>query len=298
MWMTSDHAPLLISVSPKVPFNSRFIFQRMWMDHPEFQNIVAQVWAEETTGSPSYRVAAKLRRLKVKLKTWNWGTFGDLNAKIIHLQAAISELEVRVQNSGSPEDDHTLNQYSSELRQVLAWDAELRFQKTRAKWLQDGDRNTKFFHAVIRERRRLNTITIHDTNGEITRDPKAISQQAALFFEALFKASPFIMHEELFENYPSLVTEEMNDKLSEIPSAQEIWDSVYQLSADSAPGVDGFTGHFFRGCWQTIQADMVEMILGFFKGDYLHHDIMATSLTLIPKVDKPRNIVDYRPISL
>lgn len=97
------------------------------MDHPEFQNIVAQVWAEETTGSPSFRVAAKLRRLKVKLKTWNWGTFGDLNAKIIHLQTAISELEVRVQNSGSPEDDHTLTQYSSELRQVLAWDAELRF---------------------------------------------------------------------------------------------------------------------------------------------------------------------------
>lgn len=62
--------------------------------------------------------------------------------------------------------------------------------------------------------------------------------------------------------------------------------------------MDGFTGHFFKGCWDIIQHDMVEMIHGFFMGDYLQHQVTLTALTLIPKVRKPRSLADYRPISL
>lgn len=180
----------------------------------------------------------------------------------------------------------------------MNWDAELRFQKTRTRWLQDGDRNTKFFHAVIRERRRMNTITLQEANGEVINDPKIIAQHAATFFGNLFTASPYAMHESLFDEYPRAVTNEMNSRLTAIPELQEIWDAISHLSSDSAPGPDGFTGHFFRGCWQIIQSDMVEMIQGYFLGDYLSHNIMATSLTLIPKIAKPMNIADYRPISL
>lgn len=45
---------------------------------------------------------------------------------------------------------------------------------------------------------------------------------------------------------------------------------------------------------------MVEMIQGFFKGDYLHHDIMATSLTLIRLINHgilgTTGLLVYRPL--
>lgn len=106
------------------------------------------------------------------------------------------------------------------------------------------------------------------------------------------------MHDELFHQYPSTVSLDMNNLLCAIPTSQEIWESICSLSADSAPGMDGFTGHFFRGCWNTIQADFVDMIQGFFLGDYLQQRVTATSITLIPKITKPRSLADYRPISL
>lgn len=90
----------------------------------------------------------------------------------------------------------------------------------------------------------------------------------------------------------------MNHNLSQVPSPQEIYKAACDLSTDSAPGMDGFTCHFFKGCWDIIQHDMVEMIQGFFMGDYLHHRVTLTALTLIPKVRKPRSSADYRPISL
>lgn len=81
-------------------------------------------------------------------------------------------------------------------------------------------------------------------------------------------------------------------------SAEEIWDAVCSLLADSAPCIDGFTGHFFQGCWSIVEANMIDMILGFFTGDYLHPRVTATLLMMIPKVSRPRALMDFRPISL
>lgn len=69
-------------------------------------------------------------------------------------------------------------------------------------------------------------------------------------------------------------------------------------SVDNAPDVDGYKGNFFQGCWPIIQEDILRMVQRYFLGDYLHKHMQLTSLTLIPKIKKPRTLADYRPISL
>lgn len=39
----SDHSPLLTS-APQIPYKPKFTFQRIWMDHTEFQSMVEQIW--------------------------------------------------------------------------------------------------------------------------------------------------------------------------------------------------------------------------------------------------------------
>lgn len=90
----------------------------------------------------------------------------------------------------------------------------------------------------------------------------------------------------------------MNEIICALPSPKEICNIIFSLSADSAPGIDGFTGHFFRGCWNIIQDDIVDMVHGFFLGDYLHQRVTSTSITLIPKIKESRSLADYRTTSL
>lgn len=66
----------------------------------------------------------------------------------------------------------------------------------------------------------------------------------------------------------------------------------------SAPRKDGFTGHFYRSCWDNIKDDLLEMVIDFFKGGYLPSDVTDTKLILIPKVDHARSMGDFRPISI
>lgn len=90
----------------------------------------------------------------------------------------------------------------------------------------------------------------------------------------------------------------MNQELCSIPSEQEIWESVKAIPPDSALSEDGFTGHFYRECWETIKEDIMEMVQDFFQGDYLHQSITTTILILLPKTLKPKSLLEFRPISL
>ena len=44
---------------------------------------------------------------------------------------------------------------------------------------------------------------------------------------------------------------------------QEILHAIKQLPSDKAPGPDGFTGLFFKSCWNIIKQDVVVAVNSF-----------------------------------
>ncbi|KAK3193655.1 hypothetical protein Dsin_024965 [Dipteronia sinensis] len=66
----SDHCPLWIRlVEPQVSISRPFRFQSMWMDHPDFMNLVRMVWIIPCDGRPPHVVIGKLKNLKKALKS-------------------------------------------------------------------------------------------------------------------------------------------------------------------------------------------------------------------------------------
>lgn len=68
---------------------------------------------------------------------------------------------------------------------------------------------------------------------------------------------------------------------------QEIFEGLRAIGDDKAPGVDGFNAHFFKKSWPIIKEEACEAIKEFFSSCRMYKAINCTTITLIPKVDKP-----------
>ena len=71
--VTSDHSPLIFSATKFSPNGARpFRFQSMWLQHPNFRDIVAKCWSSgQSWGCPMYVMLQQLKALKSCLRVWN-----------------------------------------------------------------------------------------------------------------------------------------------------------------------------------------------------------------------------------
>lgn len=240
--ISSDHSPLLIRLEQVLPKSSSgFIFQRMWVDHPDFSSLVANDWSSPVTGSPGMVLHKKLARLKKTLTHWNWNSFGNLFVRKREVQADIQKLESQLQQGWADSVHQEWESRSRELVQIEAWENEMLCNKARLDWARDGDRNSKYFHAVIRERRKRKLTQLTLANGDITTSPSEIGRLAVEFFSDLFTASPYHLDEELFANIQPRVSPAEDQIFNSLPTMEEISETIKQLNPSSSPGNDGFT---------------------------------------------------------
>ncbi|KAK3229883.1 hypothetical protein Dsin_001764 [Dipteronia sinensis] len=75
-----------------------FGFQSMWLDRPDFMDIVRRIWSSSFMGKPPQVVINKLKRLKNALKTWNWEVFGDLNSNITRKSVELKSIQLQMSN--------------------------------------------------------------------------------------------------------------------------------------------------------------------------------------------------------
>lgn len=111
-------------------------------------------------------------------------------------------------------------------------------QKAQLKWYEEGDCNSKFFHSIIKDkRRRLQLFRIKkwqmDSGGE------KISKAACRHFERLFDLPEPRLDSNIFDCVPTCIEENDNRVLVSIPSAEEIKDAVFDMYASSSAGPDG-----------------------------------------------------------
>jgi hypothetical protein len=76
-----DHWVILLSINISGTVGRKpFLFEKLWLTHPKFQDNIKLWWEEETipTGSPMYRFQQRLKNLKQHLKYWNKSTFDNI----------------------------------------------------------------------------------------------------------------------------------------------------------------------------------------------------------------------------
>lgn len=160
-----------------------------------------------------------------------------------------------------------------------------------------GDECTKFFHAMATISHRKNSIPqLLNDDGAWILDHEG---KAALIWNSFkvrmgISTNPtmlFGLHS-LFQvhgDFSSLVEPFSHDDIDNV---------VRRLPLDKAPGPDGFNGFFIKKCWHIIKGDFYKLCDDFFQGTLCIDSINSSFITLVPKINNPETISDYRPISL
>ena len=97
----------------------------------------------------------------------------------------------------------------------------------------------------------------------------------------------------------TLLTNHSNLALLEEPFTTEEIDSVVaSLPSYKSPGPDGFNTDFIKKCWPIIKHDFYKLCLDFYEGNICLQSLNGSFIALIPKVEGPTKVNDFRPISL
>ncbi|MCI13322.1 cysteine-rich receptor-like protein kinase, partial [Trifolium medium] len=79
---------------------------------------------------------------------------------------------------------------------------------------------------------------------------------------------------------------------------EEVKSAVWDCDSYKSPGPDGINFGFIKDFWAELRGDVMRFICDFHRNGKLTKGINSTFIALIPKVDSPHRLNDFRPISL
>jgi exonuclease III len=302
----SDHWPLQLWVDiSATPGKKPFRFESFWLEHPEFQENIQTWWreAEVPRGSKMYKFQQKLKNLKQTLKLWNQNTFGNIFDAKKQLEAQMEEIQHQIRLQGLTRElkakEISINQQIEDRKrqEEILWR-----QKSRVQWLKEGERNTKFFHRTVIQRRHTNRIThLTSDEGDTVYSHEDMEATLIRHFQHLLTEPQVDRREaisKITQHVPLLVTPEQNASLLRPITIEEVDQALQETPKCKAPGPDGFTSDFFHHCWAMIRTEVWEILEDSRASGQVLQALNATFITLVPKEGQAHHPKKFRPISL
>ncbi|XP_027182324.1 uncharacterized protein LOC113780749 [Coffea eugenioides] len=248
----SDHSILILDTNPNQRKSKRrFYFDQRWARNEDSKGIIKTAWGIEQKGSRMFKVMRKIRECRMVLLVWNKKLKMNSGKKITQIKKKLQEIkESNGEGKRGQLADLKLQLSKAYKEEELFWS-----QKARCRWLQEGDKNTAYFHASVMATRRRNKITVlQRNNGDWCNTDQELGGNMQLL--------PTVV--------PNAISRQMNERLIQLVNEAEIKKALFSMHPNKSPGTDG---------------NMLRAV----------NEIL---ITLIPKIDNPLNLTQYRPISL
>ncbi|XP_071726744.1 uncharacterized protein [Rutidosis leptorrhynchoides] len=178
LYVISDHSPAVLGITKSQDAQKKsFRFMNYIAYKDGFRELVNEEWSKNIHGYAMFRVVKKLENLKKGLKSLNWKN-GNLHEKVEALKADLKEIQKKVDDDpyeGALRKKATevLEEYENAKMDELR----LLYQKAKIDWLIDGDKNTKYFHSILKSRKHKSRVeSICDENGNRYFDEQVAEQ--------------------------------------------------------------------------------------------------------------------------
>ncbi|KAL6195493.1 hypothetical protein ACLB2K_031112 [Fragaria x ananassa] len=296
----SDRIPIILYTNgllgngrEKRKFVRRFQFKGFWSKEKDYGKIIKQNWSD---GGGIQVVRNNLKLIEKALGRWSRDTFGNIPRQIIRLN---NELQIILFDSTDIVAIEKRKIAQEELRKLMEYEEQMWRQKSRITWLSEGDQNTKFFHGFAKARGRRNRVgRILDMTGNWQETSVGIQEAFINYFQGLLLSEGCNHMDLVLDSIPQKVSVAMNKNLCRSFGRDEIECALKQMASDKAPGEDGFLARFYQQYWHVVGDDISEVCLKVLNEAAELNEINHSLIALIPKIENPQQVTDFRPISL
>ena len=231
----------------------------------------------------SKKKKAAVRKVRIGLEK----EIRDLDQKVNHGIASILEMTQLVKLN-----DQLINMRKEELKGA--------YVRSRAEWLELGEKSSRFFLNLENRNRVNKSITeILKEDNTIINNQTAILQEVKLFYENLYKENKNIGEAEDINLQPTPLTQLEKELLDSPLTKAEIDTALTQQKNNKSPGLDGYSGEFFKKFRPQLGDFFFACGNDCYTAGALTHSQSQGLITCLPKGGKPRNqLKNWRPISL
>jgi hypothetical protein len=193
-------------------------------------------------------------------------------------------LELKCENEGLDEAELLVRKEKFNILWMLLKSKDsMEFQKSRSRWLKEGDANSSFFLACVKCRKKSNSIVALKKGSSWLSNPYVVRAEVVDYFKNHFQ--------EVSWDRPKL------DGLSFV-----------LLNGDQCAGLEGrfleeevwavVAVNFFKKFWGLLKKEILLLFDDFHKSYRVPLCFSSYIITLIPKVSNPHSISEFRLISL
>ena len=229
-----------------------------------------------------------------------------LRDKEISLQKKVNLLQGQAEeNPHNKNIIHELQVEKSRLKKIMTYRTKGAILRSKVRWHEDSERNTKHFYSLEKRNYTNKAITrLKIAENVYTRDQFNILDKEKYFYESLYKTKN-IDTEKLknppFFNLENITPLNEDERLScegQITS-EECYNALKDFKGGKTSGTDGFPAEFYRFFWPEISKEMTESFNFAFQSRKLSISQRRGIISLIPQKFKDKTMLEnLRPISL
>ena len=164
--------------------------------------------------------------------------------------------------------------------------------------MENGDLNTKFFHAQASGHKVVNKVSsLVDDNGIVQSDLSTMGFIALSYFRNLF-SSGLPNFDGLEISLTDVVILEENESLVAHFSKEEFTKAIKQMHLEKSPSPNGLNSRFYQRFWPLIGDQIFFAASRWLSICVFPLGLNNTLIVLIPKCKNPSSMRELRPISL
>lgn len=308
----SDHTPLSLSIGPPATVDrgpGYWKFNTSLLQDLRFRNSILSFFAAATEAKHKFPTV---------MDWWDWCKVRFKQIAISHASVAKAErekqrfsLEVKVKEAevafkadpGNSSLGHRFEEARKALSEHLRFALEGARIRSRAQWMSEGERPTKYFFSLEKARREGQSMSsLLDERGDEVSSATGMLDVARNFYSRLYSPEPHpsrkAAQERVLRSYRARLSQRQKDLLDGPITLEELTRAVNSSASGKAPGLDGIPVEFYKSFWK----DMGPHLLQVFKAE-LEEDSISLSqrngvISLLYKKGDRRDMGNWRPVSL